>query len=125
MSPFWRPSVPILAEENRKDQSNCMYCNRNSIHSDETGTFVWIADQSKKVAKKRPVTVGDTAANGLTEIKSGLDVSSRIISDSTTGLRDGTRIRVSQEDSTLGTGTEVQRKSVPQSVMRTSEQGES
>lgn len=120
---FLAPERPNLPDQAARPVS--LHLPQELVYSDETGTFVWIADQSEKVAKKRPVTVGDTAANGLTEIKSGLDVSSRIISDSTTGLRDGTRIRVSQEDSTLGTGTEVQRKSVPQSVMRTSEQGES
>ncbi|MCP4945113.1 MAG: HlyD family efflux transporter periplasmic adaptor subunit [Planctomycetaceae bacterium] len=98
---FLAPERPNATNEPSRQVR--LYLPQKLIYSDETGTFVWIADQSENVAKKSPVSLGQTGPNGLTEITSGLDVSSRVISDSPEGLRDGTHIRVSREDSTLGT----------------------
>ncbi len=98
---FLAPERPNATNEPSRQVR--LYLPQKLVYSDETGPFVWIADQSENVAKKSPVSLGQTDPNGLTEITSGLDVSSRVISDSPEGLRDGTHIRVSREDSTLGT----------------------
>jgi HlyD family secretion protein len=97
---FLAPELPTRVEEPARRVS--LYLPQQLIQTDDAGSFVWIADQSENVARKRNITVGQVAANGLVEIASGLDVSSRVISGSIEGLQNGTHIRVSREDSTLG-----------------------
>jgi hypothetical protein len=65
---------------------------------DETGAFVWVADQSERVARKTGVTTGTIGARGLVEVTQGLAAGSRIISRGYESLRDGMRIHVIDED---------------------------
>ena len=118
---FLAPKLPARAEEPVRRVS--IYLPQQLIQNDDTGSFVWIADQSDNVARKNNVTLGPVAANGLVEIKSGLDVSSRVISGSTEGLQTGTHIRVSREDSTLGTNIKIQPISDPPTQNRDSDGG--
>lgn len=71
------------------------------IHRDAEGPFVWLADQSERVARKTPVQIGNLQSNGLVEVTEGLTVSSRIISTGTENLSDGHRIQVTGEDPLL------------------------
>jgi HlyD family secretion protein len=80
-----------------------LYVLKQLIQSGSEGSFVWLADQSEGVARKRPVETGSVSSNGLVEIVSGLSISSRIISSGIDGLNDGDRIQVTSEDPTLGT----------------------
>jgi len=64
------------------------------VHQTEQGTFVWLADQSAGVARKKIVKTGRVTANGLLQITDGLTVSSRVIDQGSAGLQDGDRIRV-------------------------------
>ena len=48
------------------------------------------------------------STNGLVEVTSGLNVSSRIISGDVEGFEDGDRIDVTSEDRTLGTDFTLQ-----------------
>ena len=75
-----------------------IYLPENFVSQSEDGPFVWVADQSSGVAKRVNVTTGGKGGDGLVEIKSGLDISSRIISTGTENIKDGTRIRVTGED---------------------------
>jgi RND family efflux transporter MFP subunit len=108
---FLAPELPTQVEEPVRRVS--LYLPQQLIQNDEAGSFVWIADQSDNVARKSHVTLGPVAANGLVEITSGLDVSSRVISGSIDGLQNGTHIRISREDSTLGTNIKTQPESDP------------
>lgn len=87
------------------------------IHEDN-GTFVWVADQSEGIARKLPVQTGARGANGLVEVKRGLTVASRIISDGANGLTDRARIRVTGEDPSLGLPAATARRDRSQSLNR-------
>lgn len=73
------------------------------VQSGDTGTFLWVADQSQQVAKRQSIETGPTSANGLVEVMRGLNVSSRLITSGIDSLTDGCRIRITGEDSTVGT----------------------
>ena len=98
--------APDLPNKNEEIGSTIrLYIPQQLIQSDATGSYLWIADQSEGTAIKSRITVGKTSANGLVEILTGATVSSRVISSSVEGLVDGTRIRVTGEDNTIGTET--------------------
>jgi HlyD family secretion protein len=67
------------------------------VLEDDSGAFVWAADQSAGVARRTPVELGAAGPHGLVEVIRGLDVTSRIIASGHDGLRDGQRIRVTGE----------------------------
>jgi RND family efflux transporter MFP subunit len=69
------------------------------IQRQAEGAFVWLADQSDKVARRLPVTVGRSAPGGLIEVSGeGLTVASRIIAGGFENLDDGDRIRIVTEE---------------------------
>ncbi len=78
-----------------------LYIPRQLVQQGEDRSFVWLADQSKGVARKTQVQIEANGAGGLVEIKSGLNVTSRLIVAGSDGLQDGQRIRVSGEDNSL------------------------
>ena len=59
--------------------------------------FVWIADRTHSIARKTTVQVGLASFSDLVEITHGLNLSSRIITSSPDYLRDGQRIRITDE----------------------------
>ena len=65
----------------------------NTIQNDDKGKFVMVAstENGKKVAKKKPVTVGQLYGDTL-EVKSGLAVGDVLITDGFQGLYDGQSI---------------------------------
>jgi HlyD family secretion protein len=78
-----------------------LYAPEELLHRDDGGTFAWIADQSLGIARKTYVETGVTAG-GLVEITNGLSVTSRIIDDGSTDLRDGQRIQVTEQEAIFG-----------------------
>jgi membrane fusion protein, multidrug efflux system len=62
----------------------------NTIQNDDKGKFVMVAatENGKKVAKKRPVTVGMLYGDTL-EVKTGLQAGDQLIADGFQGLYDG------------------------------------
>ena len=78
-------------------QQERIFIQRSFVQSDDSGDFVWIADQSEGVARKSRITTG--SSNGpLVEIAKGIRNDQRIISSGTEGLVDGTRIRILGEE---------------------------
>ncbi len=75
-----------------------LYVPQQSLLHDDTGTFVWVADQSSGRARKTPVTTGAIATGGLQEITQGLTIGSRIIARGQESLQDGDRIQVVSEE---------------------------
>jgi HlyD family secretion protein len=65
---------------------------------DETGSYIWIADQSAGVAHKVSVTTGGRGAEGLVEVTQGLTIASRVVSRGFESLKEGSRIRVENEN---------------------------
>jgi len=84
-----------------------LYVLQQLIHQGDSNVFVWLADQSDGIARKTIVETGAVGSNGLVEVTSGLTISNRIISGGVAGLRDGDRIQVTSEDSSIGTNSAV------------------
>jgi HlyD family secretion protein len=111
--PVFKPEmlvdVTFLAPEQEQrpvdvQQELRIYVPQQLIQTDDTGKFVWVADQSASVARKTMIQTGSSNAAGMTLVNSGLTISSRIIVSGSQGLKDGARIRVTGEDSTLRSG---------------------
>lgn len=77
---------------------------RELIQDADTDPTVWIADQSKGVARRRRVTIGSATTDGLVEITSGVNVGDRLIATGRESLLDGERIQVKGLDPQLGRG---------------------
>jgi HlyD family secretion protein len=83
-----------------------LYIPNQLVMRDETGSYVWVADQSAGVAHKTAVTTGSPGADGLVEVTQGLTIASRVISRGRESLREGSRIRVeAEEGNRLATNT--------------------
>lgn len=67
------------------------------IHSDAAGSFVWLADQSAKIAVRQTIQTGAVDSQGRVEVTSGLNISSRLIVTGINGLTNGCRIRITGE----------------------------
>jgi len=65
---------------------------------DAEDAFVWVADQSAGVARRTVVELGAKTADGMVEVLSGLNTTSRLIASGHDELRDGERIRVTGEE---------------------------
>jgi RND family efflux transporter MFP subunit len=65
------------------------------------GSYLWIADQASGVARRRAVKLG-LPTGDLASIIDGLNASDKVIVAGRDGLRDGQRIRVTGEDTSLG-----------------------
>ncbi len=90
--------------ENRSPQSTAterMLVPRQLLQSDDSGTFVWIVD-ANDVAQRSSVEVGNTTADGLIEIKSGLRATDKMIVSGVDGLKHGGAVKVNGDDQTLG-----------------------
>ncbi|MCI0360892.1 MAG: efflux RND transporter periplasmic adaptor subunit [Planctomycetaceae bacterium] len=69
--------------------------------SGESAT-AWVANLSTGLAEQRQLTLGQPISQELVEVKSGLAIGDRLISAGREGLKNGERIRVLREDSTIG-----------------------
>jgi membrane fusion protein (multidrug efflux system) len=66
---------------------------QNAIQKSESGDYVFINDNG--TAKKKVVTEGATYA-GKTEIKSGLATGDKLVTDGSSEIEDGDKLRVLQ-----------------------------
>jgi multidrug efflux pump subunit AcrA (membrane-fusion protein) len=95
--------VTFLAPEPPKSAGDAeevarLFLPQQLVLKDESGSFVWLADQSGGVVRKTPVTTGVAAAGGLVEISRGLSMGSRVVARGHENLEDGSRIRIVSED---------------------------
>ena len=86
----FRPGQIAMVRIQDYAMSNAITIPINTIQNDDKGKFVMVAtvENGKKVAKKRPVTVGQLYGDTL-EVKSGLQTGDVLISDGFQGLYDG------------------------------------
>jgi hypothetical protein len=100
-----RPS----AAANTASQEQRLYLPADVVRRDEAGAFVWLADRSEGIAVRTPVQTGLAGQDGLVEITSGLNIASRVIASGAETLIDGTRIRITgEETAALATKRTVQ-----------------
>ncbi|MCI0459225.1 MAG: efflux RND transporter periplasmic adaptor subunit, partial [Gemmataceae bacterium] len=74
---------------------------RALVETGEGGAHVWVADQAAGVARRRTLKLGAVSAE-LVEVVDGLNAGDRLIAGGREGLRDGERITVTGEDTSLG-----------------------
>lgn len=67
---------------------------QNLVRNDAAGSYVWLANQSAKVAVRQTVQTGAVDSQGRVEVTSGLNISSRLIVVGVNGLTNGCRIRI-------------------------------
>ncbi len=74
-----------------------IYVPKHLVQSEGGQDFVWVADQSARVARKMAVQTGAAGPDNLVEISSGLTIASRLIFRADQPLQDGQRIRITGE----------------------------
>lgn len=86
----FRPGQIAMVRIQDYSVSNAITVPINTIQNDDKGKFVMVAETAngKKVAKKKPVTVGMLYGDTL-EVKSGLQAGDVLIADGFQGLYDG------------------------------------
>ena len=81
-----------------------VFAPRPLVLSDETGDFVWSANQSRGTAEKTRVKTGIQLGD-LIEITSGLNAASRLIDSDLASLRDNQRVRIVDHSESNATQT--------------------
>jgi len=94
--------APML--ENKKDEvteTERLFVPEQMIRSDDSGAYVWIVD-ADELAQRRSVEIGASSAGGLMEIKTGLNVTDKLIASDTSGLSESSPVIVTGDDQTIG-----------------------
>ncbi|MFI4874522.1 MAG: efflux RND transporter periplasmic adaptor subunit [Blastopirellula sp. JB062] len=89
---------PSLSAPNESTEELQLFVPSQAIHASENGDYVWLADQSEGRVYRRLVRTGAAGPGGLTEIRDGLNIASRVVVSARRDLRDGQRIVVSKEE---------------------------
>ena len=95
LSPNTEPNNVSSRERER------IYVPEKLIQTTDRSGSVWVVD-SASTAHLRSVQVGTKIEGGLVEIKSGLQITDKLIATGAEGLRNGVRVRIAAEDSNLG-----------------------
>ena len=95
---FLAPKRPV--KTNSSSKSVHLFVPKNLVQQEGDSTFVWVADQSGRVARKTSVQTGSRGSRNLIEITSGLTDTSKLIATPIDDLRNGARIHVIGEDPT-------------------------
>ncbi|MEO1980010.1 MAG: HlyD family efflux transporter periplasmic adaptor subunit, partial [Fuerstiella sp.] len=93
---------PSAESQERQARVIRIFVPQNLIQHDGDDAYVWLADQSAKLAVRQTVQTGDVDNRGLIEVTSGLNISSRLIVTGTDGLTNGCRIRITGEEPNIG-----------------------
>jgi HlyD family secretion protein len=102
-----------------------LYVPNQLVLHDETGSYVWLADQSAGVAHKASVITGGRGGEGLVEVTQGLTIASRVVSRGFESLKEGSRIRVENDDANrLATNTSPASDTAAQHPLHRLPQGE-
>lgn len=97
---FLAPEVPGAAEE-PTTQTEQLYVPRSLVTISVDQSTVWIVDGAQQ-ARRTLITTGESTADGLIQVLSGLQVTDRVISTGAEQLTDGARVQIRSEDQTLG-----------------------
>lgn len=75
---------------------------RQLVETAEGNSWVWVADAQSRTARRKSVQLGLPASTELVEVVAGLNAGDRLIVGGKEGLREGERIVIRAEDTTLG-----------------------
>lgn len=98
---FQAPTLP--QSDSAGDDPLRLLVPREVVETTAEGTTIWVADLAAGVARQKPVQLGKAATAQLVEVAQGLSPLDKLIVAGRDGLQDGVRIRVTGEDTTLGT----------------------
>lgn len=106
-SPLLKPEmlvdVTFLAPKREKEPSESneetrIYVPRKMLEQADSGqSFVWVADQSKQIARRQQIEISQKTQGPLVEVTKGLNPTSHLISSPTTDLQPGERIEITGE----------------------------
>lgn len=75
---------------------------RQLLESSEGGVRIWVADGARRVARRQAVKLGRAGTEELIEVVAGLTATDKLIAGGREGLDEGSRIKVTGDDATLG-----------------------
>lgn len=94
--------APVVENTMREaTETERLFVPEQLVQSDESGAYVWIVD-SDELAQRRSVEPGSASAGGLMEIKSGLNVTDKLIANGIDGLTENSPVNVTGDDQTMG-----------------------
>jgi HlyD family secretion protein len=98
---FVAPQRPGSKSEGEQDPLRLLVP-KELVESSEGGSTIWVADAAQGVARRQAVQVGRAGTDQLVEVTQGLTALDKLIVAGREGLTDGTRIRITGGDRTLG-----------------------
>jgi membrane fusion protein, multidrug efflux system len=93
----FRPNQIAIVKIQDYTSPNAVTIPMNTLQTDDKGKYVFVAvnENGKKLAKKKPIVVGELYGNDL-EVKSGLTTSDTLILEGFQGLYDGQLVMTSE-----------------------------
>lgn len=86
---------PSGSDETEESAPMRIYVPRELVKSDDSGSFVWVADLLARTAHRKRITLKKPSEPGdMVEVTAGLSIASRLIKSGTESLADGDRIEV-------------------------------
>ena len=89
------------SEEIGTSETERIFVPRQLLQTSEAGSFVWIVDE-RSIARKRVVELEGKGTGELIAVKSGLNITDKVITSEREELKDGSRVRVTGDDTTIG-----------------------
>jgi len=96
---FLAPAMDVFANE--PTETERMFVPSELIQSSDSGAFVWVVD-ADQLSRQRPVTIGGETGDGLVEVRSGLNVTDKLIASGVEELTDSSSVMVTGDDRTIG-----------------------
>ncbi|MCS7466827.1 efflux RND transporter periplasmic adaptor subunit [Stieleria sp. ICT_E10.1] len=94
--------APVIADSiNETTETERLFVPDGLVRSGDSGPSVWVVDAAE-IARQRPVELGGSSDDGLVEIRSGLNVTDKLIANGTEGLKPGSPVRVTGDDQNMG-----------------------
>ncbi|QDV84766.1 HlyD family efflux transporter periplasmic adaptor subunit [Planctomycetes bacterium TBK1r] len=94
--------APAVAKStNESTETERMFVPSRLVQSGDSGTFVWVVD-ADDIARRRTVERGGSGDGGLVEIKSGLNVTDKLISSGLDAVKQDSSVRVTGDDQNMG-----------------------
>jgi multidrug efflux pump subunit AcrA (membrane-fusion protein) len=94
--------APASDAPTQSAQSVRLFVPKSLVTTGPEGAFVWLADRTSGVARRRSVKLGTDADGELVEVTTGLTVADKLIAGGREGLSDAARIEVTGEETSLG-----------------------
>ncbi|MCA9053649.1 MAG: HlyD family efflux transporter periplasmic adaptor subunit [Planctomycetaceae bacterium] len=85
------------AGEPTTTQQHRMFLPKSLVEQVGETYFVWLADQSRGIARRVQIRLGQISTPTMVEVVEGLNISNRVISEGRDGLVDGERIEIRGE----------------------------